>query len=417
MKYRGLLFILLLTICLTACDLPGQGSSLNTAAIWIDAPLNGSHLPLEPYEIVMHATGAETITDFEVKVNGQFETTVTPDEARSDIMLYLAKYWWLPPDNGEYTIEVRAKNKAGAYSTVADAVVTVGEQYTLSDYTPFDPEAEFVAASDEPVEVTPEDTTCAHKVEWLNAGQAGVHVVQASQPFTVTWQLKNAGNCAWEESFKVVRVDDPITATDFAEREWPLNARVEPGQTLDFTVQVTAPIFGNGRVNLMLSDGTTNFGIGDQANAPFWFDYQVQATPTPQPTATNMPTATPQPTATDMPTLTPLPTNTDAPPAPLDTEPPDIHYTVSPNTPVNTYPTTITATATDNDRIVSIEIQLIAKEAGAESHNKTCTNVNTCVLEVDLFMGDYELRIYAKDPAGNTAFITPYIITVVLGYT
>lgn len=114
--------------------------------------------------------------------------------------------------------------------------------------------------------------------------------------FNKTWRLKNVGNCTWTTDYQLVfysgeKMGGPSALT------FPKS--VAPGQTVDLTVSLTAPSSaGSYRGYWMFKNASSAlFGIGYQANKPWWVDIKVSGTVTV--TATTTPaTATPTATAT-----------------------------------------------------------------------------------------------------------------------
>lgn len=114
--------------------------------------------------------------------------------------------------------------------------------------------------------------------------------------FNKTWRLKNVGSCTWSTSYQLVfysgeKMGGPDALT------FPKS--VAPGQTVDLTVSLTAPSSaGSYRGYWMFKNASgALFGIGSQANKPWWVDIKVSGTVTA--TATTTPaTATPTPTGT-----------------------------------------------------------------------------------------------------------------------
>jgi hypothetical protein len=107
-------------------------------------------------------------------------------------------------------------------------------------------------------------------------------VVTPGTNFTKTWRLKNVGTCAWTPSYAVVFSDGnsmngPTTQA--------LAGNVNPGQTIDISVNLTAPATPG--------DYTGNWKIRDASGVlfgKFYVQIKVQnpstATFTPSPTAT-----------------------------------------------------------------------------------------------------------------------------------
>lgn len=95
------------------------------------------------------------------------------------------------------------------------------------------------------------------------------------QDFRKTWRLKNLGTCTWTTDYDLVFVSgnrmtgDKVTA---------LKASVKPGQTIDISIELTAPVeLGKhtGYWGLRNASGAI-FGIGPQAKDSFWVIVQVE---------------------------------------------------------------------------------------------------------------------------------------------
>ena len=126
--------------------------------------------------------------------------------------------------------------------------------------------------------------------------------------FTKTWRLKNIGSCAWSTSYQLVFFSgEKMGAASSA--TFPQNVAL--GQTIDISINMTAPsTAGSYRGYWMFKNANgALFGIGSQANKPWWVDIKVSgatvtpggATNTPTPTATTGgPTATPSATPTPL---------------------------------------------------------------------------------------------------------------------
>jgi hypothetical protein len=115
-------FILLIVTCifLAGCNLP-QGTGPQA---WIDAPLDGSSLPLAPYTIVFHAFAAGNPQAVELTINSQ---AVTPDALELDQPLVTVSYLWSPEAPGRYVIAARTQDQKGTWSEAHTHVVIVGE--------------------------------------------------------------------------------------------------------------------------------------------------------------------------------------------------------------------------------------------------------------------------------------------------
>ena len=153
-----------------------------------------------------------------------------------------------------------------------------------------------------PVTVTVPPSTC-DRVQFI----ADVTVPDGTtfapgSTFTKTWRLKNVGSCAWSTSYQLVFFSGEQMGAP-ASAAFPRN--VEIGQTIDISVNMVAPsAAGTYRGYWMFKNASgALFGIGSQANKPWWVDIRVSG-----PTVTpGGPSKTPTPTSTSGPTVTPLP--------------------------------------------------------------------------------------------------------------
>ena len=114
------------------------------------------------------------------------------------------------------------------------------------------------------------------------------------QIFSKTWRLQNAGSCQWTASYAVVFFSGDLLG---AARVNSLPEAVQPGQTVDITVDMVAPLdSGAYQGNWELSDPQgALFGLGPDGNAPFWVRIQVVAPATLTPTNAATITTTPTP--------------------------------------------------------------------------------------------------------------------------
>ncbi|MGW8249456.1 MAG: NBR1-Ig-like domain-containing protein [Anaerolineales bacterium] len=136
------------------------------------------------------------------------------------------------------------------------------------------------AAAGNPIDVTvPDDTQ-----------------MQPEQSFTKTWRLENVGSCTWTSNYAVTFFSGEQMGAPAAV---PLRGEVQPGQSVDISVDMVAPKqAGKYQGNWKLRNASNVlFGIGPGASSPFWVRINVVNTPTVSPTA-GTPTATPTPTIT-----------------------------------------------------------------------------------------------------------------------
>jgi hypothetical protein len=102
----------------------------------------------------------------------------------------------------------------------------------------------------------------------------------ANDSFVKTWRLQNAGSCTWSTGYAVVfDSGDQMSAPNSVN----LPQSVAPGATIDVSVPMKAPANAGtykGFWKMSTANGVP-FGIGNNANSPFWVQIKVQV-----PTAT-----------------------------------------------------------------------------------------------------------------------------------
>ena len=99
--------------------------------------------------------------------------------------------------------------------------------------------------------------------------------------FVKTWRLKNVGTCTWTPSYTMVFINRDLMG---APHRVPVPVQVKPGNTVDLSIQFTAPTLpGEYQGNWMLSDPAGHhFGTGANATGVFWVRIKVVLT-TPKP--------------------------------------------------------------------------------------------------------------------------------------
>ena len=90
---------------------------------WIDAPLDGSTLPLSPYEIIFHASAPGNPAAVELTINGQPAALGSVSLGQS---LVTIRYPWNPEQPGVYTITARTRDNMGNWSSPHTHVVSIG---------------------------------------------------------------------------------------------------------------------------------------------------------------------------------------------------------------------------------------------------------------------------------------------------
>jgi hypothetical protein len=113
MTHKLIVIFIIAMLVLTACDQPA--ATPGTPLAWIDDPLDGMRLPLEPYLITLHSSDSVGITNMEVSING-VELDPIPNPNPEKLLVYLTQKWE-PPAPGRYVIRARSQNTTGAWST------------------------------------------------------------------------------------------------------------------------------------------------------------------------------------------------------------------------------------------------------------------------------------------------------------
>lgn len=101
-------------------------------------------------------------------------------------------------------------------------------------------------------------------------------VFKPGESFTKTWQLKNTGTATWTPAYALVFTSgDPMGGTTSV----PLSKNVPPGETVDLSVNLTAPNQAGNYFGFWLLRNTNqkNFGVGPNSDQPFYVEINVQA--------------------------------------------------------------------------------------------------------------------------------------------
>ena len=134
MKRYQIGITVLLALLLASCgsggitiDLGGDSSSdkpeVAPVEAGVDAPANGTTLPMAPVNIAYHASSTDGISAVELTINGEVVNSfATPG---SDQQVVALQYNWQPSVSGSHTIRVRAQSTSGAWSDYAAATVTI----------------------------------------------------------------------------------------------------------------------------------------------------------------------------------------------------------------------------------------------------------------------------------------------------
>jgi hypothetical protein len=107
----------------------------------------------------------------------------------------------------------------------------------------------------------------------------------SNMDFTKIWRLKNIGRCTWNRNYNLIFLSG---AQMDAPQVVGLPAKVDPGEIVDVTVQMTSPDMAGEHYGywMLWSDDGEIFGLGKNANKAFWVSIRVDnpgsSTPPPE---------------------------------------------------------------------------------------------------------------------------------------
>ncbi len=139
MKKFARTLLLSLIIFSTACAgvvAPSEDQLATGPGAWIDAPLDGSTIPLAEYEVISHANDASGISTFELSVNGEVISVDVVEADQQGLAIAHIGQAWVPAAPGSYLLAVRAANSNGDYGPQAFAQVDVGEEEPVEEQAP-----------------------------------------------------------------------------------------------------------------------------------------------------------------------------------------------------------------------------------------------------------------------------------------
>lgn len=120
MNLRKLFFVIgLLSMLVVGCGGTLDVLDLSQPPIqtWIDAPLDGSTIPQDPYTFVVSASfSPDSVDEFELWINGVLQDTIpVMYESNDSLSKYVySEYEWMPPAPGSYLLEARGLNSDGS---------------------------------------------------------------------------------------------------------------------------------------------------------------------------------------------------------------------------------------------------------------------------------------------------------------
>lgn len=102
-------------------------------------------------------------------------------------------------------------------------------------------------------------------------------VVVPGKPFTKTWKVKNTGTCEWNDTYKIVfSHGDQMDA--LSEISFPKSVLVEPNDTIELSVYMTAPSSPGSYAGywLLQSGSGQKFGAGQNRDKAIWVKVEVR---------------------------------------------------------------------------------------------------------------------------------------------
>jgi len=115
----------LAAVATTLIALPaiGVGATV-TATSWVDAPLEGSVLPVAPIEIVAHSADPDLVAHVTLLVGQQPVDAVAVDPPSR---LVTSRFTWTPSGPGTYHLTIQAQSTAGHWGASASATIVVSD--------------------------------------------------------------------------------------------------------------------------------------------------------------------------------------------------------------------------------------------------------------------------------------------------
>lgn len=195
MKLRNWLLLLIsLAGVLAACD--GQPPAGGTY-VWIDVPLNGITVPEgQPVKLEGHASNPNGADRVEIFVNGQIIETISDLPATNNLSAF--EYSFMPPQPGEYIIQVIAYASSGEASEMDSARIIVGRPTAIITDTPTPPPTDTTPIISITPTLTPTDTPTPIITVTPVPDAAVVNFyayppeITAGNCSTLTWHVENA---------------------------------------------------------------------------------------------------------------------------------------------------------------------------------------------------------------------------------
>ena len=203
----------------------------------------------------------------------------------------------LQPDQMYIGCEARVSTGNNTLTQIqsARALLTVVGSTPTVDLTPSATPS--LTPTFEPPTSMPTSSACGDQAEFIsNVTIPTGALLQPGTQFTKTWRVQNIGTCDWTTSYQFVfSSGDQMSAPSAT----PLSMNVAAGQTVDISINMTAPSTpGTYHGHWMFKNASgALFGTGSGANLPLSVDIVVS-------TATATPSVTPAPPGNDWLTYT-----------------------------------------------------------------------------------------------------------------
>jgi hypothetical protein len=195
---------------IAACSPATQGSPF----VWIDAPLDGSILPLAPYPVVAHASSPDGIARFAFRVNDDpaVECAADTPGASGDgtisacLLSHVNSFGdrvpinlhatWSPSAPGKFSLQIRAQNTQGIWGAYAEANVTVGGETPTPTAAPSE-------------NASPSATVTLTATPTLTLTPAGLIFSPGISTNEFHYVAQNVPQCSPLDLFLTVKVSDP----------------------------------------------------------------------------------------------------------------------------------------------------------------------------------------------------------------
>ena len=105
--------------------------------------------------------------------------------------------------------------------------------------------------------------------------------IEAGEIFDKTWRMRNSGSCTWSDGYSLIFISGYSLG---GLTNVPLKGEVQPGSVVDLTVNLQSPA-NNGSYKgfwMLRNSNGELFGVGDNANSPFWVLIKVGPDPDPE---------------------------------------------------------------------------------------------------------------------------------------